>query len=119
MERDENTRVGDHVVVFVKNVAVSFKKVNSVGITIVKELDKGPDGPNGKKILQYYKIKTTAEYDGPVKIRIVLPCNLQASELWKWLGDDKGWKRITKSYNSKYHFIVSEKLESLSIFGVT
>jgi len=118
MEKDENTREGTHVAVFIENVTVVFKEVTSKGMTTVKELEDGPEGPNGAKILRYYKIKTTADYDG-VKIRLILPCDVHASALWKWLGEEKGWKNITKSYNSKYHFIIGNEMRRLSIFGVT
>lgn len=119
LEEDENTKIGKHVAVFVENVTVVFNEVTSTGMTTVKELEDGPEGPNGAEILRYYKIKTTAEYDGPVKIRLILPCDVPASELWKWLGEGKGWKNITKTYNSKYHFIVGKEMRRLSIFGVT
>ena len=126
MSEGGNTRVGKHVAVFVKNVAVVFKEVKKRGNTIVKELEDGPVAcaniPEDTKILQYYKIKTKdVEYDGPVKIRIVLPCRIAEGEreLWKWHKETKIWKNITEKYNPDYHVIVSKELERLSIFGVT
>jgi len=127
MEKDDNTAhtpKGEHVAVFIKNVAVIFKKVTSEGLTTVKEPKKKPPGPNGEKIIKYYKIKTTAEYKkdekGDIKIRLALPWKLRAEErkLWQWDKTNNKWYNITKYYNSEYNFIVG-KTKHISIFGVT
>jgi hypothetical protein len=121
MEQPEvNTREGRHVSVFVKNVAITFEGVTKEGVTTVKELDSGPEPSKGEKISFYYKIKTTAEYAGKIKIRIVLPCEGDADErkLYQWIKEKEKWKEITKRYNARYHTIVGVT-EHLSIFGVT
>lgn len=127
MEKDENTahtREGEHVAVFIKNVAVIFKKVTSEGLTTVKEPKVKPTGPNGEKIVKYYEIETTAKYKkgekGDIKIRLALPWKLRAEErkLWQWDEINEKWYNITKYYNSEYNFIVG-KTKHISIFGVT
>ncbi len=117
---DVNTREGRHVTVFVQNVAVTFEGVESKGVTTVQELDSGPAPPEGKEILYYYRIKTSAEYAGKIKIRIVLPCEGDTDErkLYQWIREKEKWVHITKHYHAKYHTIVGVT-EHLSIFGVT
>ncbi len=124
MEKDENTahtREGEHVPVFIKNVAIIFKKVTSEGLTTVKELARGP---NGEKIVKCIEITTTAEYKkeekGDIKIRLILPWELHAEErkLWQWDETNKKWYNITKYYNSEYNYIIG-KTKHISIFGVT
>ncbi len=83
-----------------------------------------PPGPNGEKIIKYYKIKTTAKYKkdekGDITIRITLPENLRAKErkLWQWDKTNNKWYNITKYYNSEYNYIIG-KTKHISIFGVT
>ena len=117
--KEDNTREGSHVTVFVKNVAVTFEVVTSEGLTTVEKLDSGPEPPEGEEIQYYYCIKTTAEYEGKIKIRIVLPCEEAADErkLLQWIKEKTIWKDITKHYSAKYHMLLG-KTKHISIFGV-
>jgi len=127
MEKDDNTAhtpEGELVPVSIKNVAVIFKKVKTEGLTTVKELTEGPEGPKGVEILKYYKIKTTADYkkdeEGDVTIRLTLPGDLRAKKrkLWQWDKIKETWYNITKYYNEEHNYIIG-KTKHISIFGVT
>jgi len=119
-KREVNTREGEHVAVFVKNVAVVFQRVKTEGVTTVEELETGPEPPECKKIKQYYRIETSADYEEKIKIRIILPYTIpraKTRKLLQWIEEEERWEALESKYYPKYHYLVG-KTEHISIFGV-
>ncbi len=119
-KQEVNTRKGEHVAVFMKNVAVVFKRVIAEGVTTVEELDTGPEPRECEKIVAYYSIKTNAEYEEKLKIRIILPYTVpraKTRKLLQWNKEEECWKELESKYYPEYHYLIG-KTEHISVFGV-
>jgi hypothetical protein len=113
------TERGTHVAVFpTDDITVVFDRVDSEGSTTIGKPTTGPEPPEGKRITQYYDIRTEAEVSGKISIRIILERGTTRGKERRLLQWNDGWKDITTHFSPRFSMIVGET-DHLSIFGVT
>jgi parallel beta-helix repeat protein len=105
-------------------VCLIFENVNTEGVTSVNVTGIGPEPPNGFQLAgNYYDIKTTANYAGTIKLRIVYDdSNMTLEEerslrLMQWDETLQQWVDITTSIDVEYNQIFGETTH-LSIFVI-
>jgi parallel beta-helix repeat protein len=122
------TNVGENVTAtHASGVSLTFANVTSSGITTVNVTQSGPDPPSGFRLALeppiFYDIKTTADYTGPIQIRVAYndtglthgqENNLR---LMHWNETIQQWTDITKSVDTEDNLIWGET-DHLSIFVV-
>ncbi len=106
------------------NVCLIFENVTAEGLTTVDVTDVGPKPPRGFKLAEkYYDIKTTANYSGTIRIRIVYDdSNMTLEEesslrLMQWDETLQQWIDITTSLDIENNVIFGET-SHLSIFAI-
>lgn len=105
-----------------KKAKITFEKVTKPGKTTLITEEIGPEPPAGYKKgnpSTYYDIKTTAEYEGTVKLEILYEEIAFEKESTLRLKHHKkdGWKDITTSVDEVMD-VVKGEADSLSIFAI-
>ena len=109
------------------DVAITFKNITSGGITTLNTSMTGPEPPSGFKLATetptYYDIKTTANYSGPIQIRIAYNDTglTQDQEnnlrLMHWNETIQQWIDITTCLDTESNVIYGETVH-LSMFAI-
>jgi parallel beta-helix repeat protein len=109
------------------DVAITFGNVTSAGITTLNISQMGPDPPSGFKLATetptYYDIKTTANYTGPIQIKIAYnDAGLTRDQennlrLMHWNNTLQRWIDITKYVDTENNLIYGESI-AFSIFAI-
>jgi parallel beta-helix repeat protein len=105
-------------------VCLIFENVTSEGTTSVNVTDVGPEPSRGFKLAgNYYDIKTTANYAGTIKLRIIYDdSNITLEEelslrLMQWDDVSQQWVDITTSIDTENNMIYGESTH-LSLFVI-
>ena len=106
------------------DVCLIFENVTSEGATSVNVTSVGPEPPSGFKLAgNYYDIKTTANYTGTIRLRIVYDdSNMTLEEemslrLMQWDEALQKWVDITTSIDVENNVVFGETTH-LSIFAI-
>jgi parallel beta-helix repeat protein len=118
------THDGSSVSIIPSNeLAITFENVIASGITTVTKSDTGPEPPHGFKLAEkYYDIKTTANYNGTIRLCIIYDdSNMTAEEetglrLMQWDEALQKWVDITTSIDIENNIVFGETTH-LSIFA--
>jgi parallel beta-helix repeat protein len=116
---------GENVTAYLSSeVCLIFENVTSEGTTSVNVTSFGPEPPSGFKLAgNYYDIKTTANYSGTIRLRIVYDdSNMTLEEemslrLMQWNEALQEWVDITASIDIENNIVFGETTH-LSMFAI-
>jgi len=105
-------------------ICLIFENITSEGTTSVNVTNVGPEPPRGFQLAgNYYNIKSTANYTGTIKIRIVYDdTNMTFEEemslhIMQWDAVLQQWVDITTYIDTEYNIVFGETTH-LSLFAI-